>query len=216
MLKVAALAARHKKWLLCVGIALAAMALTFWPQGLSTFRYDRLALAQGEWWRLVSAHVVHVNSRHVLLNVAGLWLISELLWDELSLRHGLGLLATSALGINALLWWGHPELGWYAGLSGALHGLWAGCALTLCREAFDKTIMPTPPKKDRSMSAWIGVAGFLLLLLKLFAETLIDSPASMSQAIGAPVIIIAHLYGALMGIVYVVIWQGWRRWHRKA
>ena len=34
-------------------------------------QYDRAALAAGEWWRLVTAHLVHLGWDHLALNVAG-------------------------------------------------------------------------------------------------------------------------------------------------
>ncbi|OGT00537.1 MAG: hypothetical protein A3F73_06965 [Gallionellales bacterium RIFCSPLOWO2_12_FULL_59_22] len=46
---------------------------------------------------------------------------------EMPLRHGIGLLGFSGAAVSACLWWLQPELAWYAGLSGALHGLWIGC-----------------------------------------------------------------------------------------
>ena len=35
-------------------------------------QYDRAALATGEWWRLVTGHLVHLGWDHLALNVAGL------------------------------------------------------------------------------------------------------------------------------------------------
>ncbi|HEX8784094.1 MAG TPA: hypothetical protein VF764_12020, partial [Steroidobacteraceae bacterium] len=43
--------------------------------GRALLRYERSALADGEWWRLLSAHVVHLDLRHALLNVVGLALV---------------------------------------------------------------------------------------------------------------------------------------------
>lgn len=221
MLEAPAVAARHGKWLLCFSIAIVALALTFWPQGLLQFRYERLALAQGEVWRLASAHLAHVSGRHLLLNVAGLLLLCELLWDRLPLRHGIGLLMVSAAGIDALLWWFHPELDWYAGLSGVLHGLWAGCALALCWQVSCRAGDDIPPTSSKSRQiplapAWIGGAGVVLLIVKLAAETLDGHALGLAHTIGAPVIGIAHLYGALLGAIYIIAWRGWQIWHRNA
>src|SRR5438270_2120421 len=49
----------------CVLLLLA--SLTGEP-GRLLLRYDRAALAAGQWWRLVTAHVVHLDVRHALLN----------------------------------------------------------------------------------------------------------------------------------------------------
>ena len=43
--------------------------------GRALLRYELSALADGEWWRLLSAHLVHLDLRHALLNVVGLVLV---------------------------------------------------------------------------------------------------------------------------------------------
>ena len=126
----------HDKWRFCLAVALVALLAACWPDGLMRLRYDRFGLMDGEMWRVVTAHLVHLNRLHVFLNLLGLLLICELQWGALPLRHGIGLLGFSGMAISASLWWLHPELVWYAGLSGALHGLWAGCVLFGLRPAF--------------------------------------------------------------------------------
>ncbi len=191
---------RWGKWLLCAGIAVCALILTYWPQGLARFRYDRSALMSGEIWRVASAHLVHLNTAHLFLNVLGLFLICELLWDDLPLKHGLGLLLFSAIGVSGLLWLLRPELVWYAGLSGVLHGLWAGCALAAWR------MRSGIPNKWLTMPRIVGSVGFVLLLAKLMVEWRYGASMRAAQAIGAPVIAPAHLYGALSGIGYILLW----------
>lgn len=198
--------------------------MTFWPQGMPQFRYERSALLAGEEWRLLTAHLVHMNGMHLLFNLAGLFLLCELLWLDLPIRHGAGLLLISALGVGLLLWWLQPGLAWYAGMSGALHGLWAGCALAACLPA---QTMPAAPRAEPNLSAaatiahavrlqWlrypmsqrIGVSGLLLLMLKLMSESYFGPSARTVQAIGGAVIAIAHIYGALCGMLYIMLWRG--------
>jgi rhomboid family GlyGly-CTERM serine protease len=214
---------RNNKWLLCLGVSIAAFALTYWPQGLLLFRYERALVSSGQLWRLASAHFVHLNTAHLLLNLTGLLLICELLWDRLPLRHGIGLLATSVAGISGLLWWQHPEMAWYAGLSGALHGLWAGCALATCLPPIDRVArsgrraakMPETGAADWPLSRWAGVGGLLLLGAKLILEALHGASPELAKTIGAPVATVAHLYGALIGWIYVLAWRGGRLLLRK-
>jgi rhomboid family GlyGly-CTERM serine protease len=210
--------ARSNKWLLCLGVSIAAFALTFWPQGLLLFRYERVLVSSGQLWRLASAHFVHLNAAHLLLNLAGLLLICELLWNRLPLRHGIGLLATSVAGISGLLWWRYPEMAWYAGLSGALHGLWAGCALATCLPSTNQAEGPdrrsvTKPETGAAywtVSRWAGVGGLLLLGAKLILEAQNGASPELVKAIGAPVATVAHLHGALIGATYVLAWRGGR------
>jgi rhomboid family GlyGly-CTERM serine protease len=215
--------ASNNKWLFCTAVAVAAFILSYWPQGLLLFRYERMAISSGQLWRLVSAHLVHVNTSHLLLNLGGLLLICELLWSRLPIRHGIGLLASGAAGIDGLLWWLHPEMAWYAGLSGVLHGLWAGCALATCLPLTPATADyhqtatadPVADNAQQSISRWIGIGGLLFLLVKLFLEARHGASPDLEKMIGAPVVSIAHLYGALTGCAYVLLWRGGGRLLQK-
>ena len=180
----------HGKWLLCLGVSILALAATCWPDGAVSLRYDRSALMDGEIWRVMTAHLTHLGLPHLLLNLLGLALICELLWGELPLRHGIGLLGFSAAATSAALWWLHPELIWYAGLSGVLHGLWAGCALSGLRLASPRLRLTC-------------LAGVLLLAAKLLMEFYYGPSAGTARLIGGEVVSTAHLYGALAGAVYV-------------
>jgi rhomboid family GlyGly-CTERM serine protease len=182
----------HDKWLFCLVIAMVALIIACWPDGLARLRYDRSALMGGEMWRVVTAHLVHLNMPHLFLNMLGLALICELQWGELPLWHGIGLFGFSGAAISACLWWGHPELVWYAGLSGVLHGLWAGCAfygLKHTSEASPQSRLPY-------------LAGALLLAAKLFMEFHYGPAENTAHLIGSGVVTASHLYGALAGTVY--------------
>jgi rhomboid family GlyGly-CTERM serine protease len=213
---------RRHKWWFCLAVAFCAILLNCCPQSLPNLRYERAALTSGEEWRALTAHMVHLNAAHLLFNLAGLFLLCELLWADMPLRHGFGLLAWSALGVSAMLWWLHPELAWYAGLSGALHGLWAGCALGAMHNV--RTVadagckMPTRIMPERhgpvsgrwSGQACVGAVGFALLLVKMASEVFFGVSPGTAQAIGGPVITVAHFYGASSGVVYLLLWKGMR------
>jgi rhomboid family GlyGly-CTERM serine protease len=186
----------HDKWRFCLVVTLLALAASCWPDGLAHLRYDRSNLINGEIWRMVSAHLVHLNLPHLLLNLLGLVLICELIWGELPLQHGFGLSGFSAVAISAAFWWLHPELVWYAGLSGVLHGLWAGCTL------FGLWRTMTAPLRSRLPY----LAGALLLAGKLLMEFHYGPSESTAHFIGGEVVSAAHLYGALAGAVYVLVW----------
>ena len=47
----------------------------------------------------------------------------------------------------------------------------------------------------------------MLLVLKLLMEALYGSPSHTARMIEGPVIHIAHRYGALTGIAYVLVWR---------
>ena len=164
-------------------VALIAIGLQLGGQGaFALFRYQREAILAGELWRLLSAHFIHAGWPHLWLNLAGLTLIG-LLFPFLSApRFGVSLLLASALAIDLGLWLLNPEIHWYVGLSGVLHGLFAGGALLHLRHR-----------------GWRG-GGYLLLLAVKLAWEQTGGPLPGSAAVaGARVITEAHLYGAAGG-----------------
>lgn len=200
------------KWLFCLGVSFCAIILTVWPNALTDLRYDRTALESGQWWRAVTGHMVHLNAPHLLFNLFGLLLVCELLWRDFPWRHACALLFFSAMGISGLLWFFHPELAWYAGLSGMLHSLWAGCALAgwWSMQAFGRgAAAAAGVVRMRSVfPRYLFIGALILLASKLALEAIHGPSLHAERTIGGPVIFIAHVYGALTGIIYVSIWRG--------
>lgn len=192
-------------WLCCATLLILSAVLTWWPQGLETWRYDRVAIAAGETWRLATGHLVHVGATHFALNLLGLVLMKELLWDGLQARHGFALMTTSAIVIDLALWYRYPGVDWYAGLSGVLHGLWAGCALIglLTAGARCRRIGLIAPGK---MFPWlINGAALLLLCAKIWVEHRTGPIGGADARIGASVVFAAHWYGAIAGVGYALL-----------
>ena len=159
-------------------------------------RYQRLPLEQGEIWRLLSAHIVHLGASHLLMNLAALAALAWLLAPLLGPLSWLGVLLSSALAIDAGLYWLSPEVDWYVGLSGVLHGAWAGAC-----------VLAWP---ERRREAYLLS---LLLALKLGYEAIIG-PTEITAAIAAgPVVAVAHAYGAAGGVVWGLLLLAirWRR-----
>jgi len=95
--------------------------------------FDRAAIAQGEWWRLLTGHWVHSDAQHALWDIAALLLFGMLLEAHLRWLLAAALLFASA-GVDAWLWWGQPELQLYCGLSGIFNGLLAAGLVLLWRD----------------------------------------------------------------------------------
>ena len=153
------------------------------PHLTEALRYQRAAIGQGEWWRLVTAHWVHLGALHLVFDSAGLLLLWALYARALGPRHWLLVLLCATAAIDAGLWWGEPQLQWYVGLSGLLHGAWAAGALAVAL------------RRDRL--GWLMLA---ILALKLSLE----QRAGASLLLGAmPVVTAAHAYGALGGLTAV-------------
>lgn len=205
------------KWRVCIALMVLALIASYWPHALENLRLDRDLAFDGQVWRLLSGHLVHLNTPHLMLNLLALLLLCELVWRDLDWRHGVGLLLFAAFGVSgALLAW-HPDVAWYAGLSGILHGLWAGCAV--------HGSLAASPVPEQTMQPWqarwplprrICAVALALLCLKLLMEFSFGPSQRTEQAIGGPVIAVAHAYGALSGAIYLPIWRAGAKFKRAA
>jgi len=165
--------------------AIASLQGLLWLAGpgvTGALRFDRSALAAGEWWRALTGNLVHASGRHLLLNLAGLALVALLFPGEYSRGRWSLIALASALVIAVGLYWFSPEVAWYVGMSGVLHGLLAAGAIAWWRGRF------------RGMAALL--AG--ILVVKLVAE---QSFGPMGWSGDLKVIVDAHLYGAAGGAI---------------
>jgi rhomboid family GlyGly-CTERM serine protease len=138
-------------------------------------RYDRVAIAGGGWWRLLTAHTVHLDLHHLILNELGLVLMWSLFADDYDAVEWCVIVLSGALAISSGLWWLSPRVAWYVGASGVLHSVMAaGTAKHLV---------------DRVWDRWILLAG---LCGKLAYEQLGGPEPAL-------VVVDAHLYGAICG-----------------
>jgi rhomboid family GlyGly-CTERM serine protease len=143
--------------------------------------YDRAAIAQGQWWRLVSAHFVHLDAEHAALNTLGLVLMWALFARDYSPLRWAAIYLTAALAISAGLWWLDPQIAWYVGASGALHGVMTAGTLAHLRR--------------HDLDGWILA---VFIVAKLCYE---QYAGSMPFAGTANTVVDAHLYGAVGGLV---------------
>src|SRR5688572_6128430 len=67
--------------LLALACILFTGVLLLTPETAQQLRYDRLALAQGEWWRLISGQWVHLNTAHWIANSLALLVLPGLFAD---------------------------------------------------------------------------------------------------------------------------------------
>lgn len=151
-------------------------------EGIALFQYQRSAILEGEYWRAISGHLVHGTWQHWLLNAAGLSLLWAIFPRHLCNRSAallsLGIALLTSIALLVL----DPAVNWYLGMSALLHGL---LAAWLVVDLLDGKRM----------------AGLLLLLISLklaYEQWLGPLPGSM-ESTGLPVLVNAHLYGALSG-----------------
>lgn len=183
-------------WLVPGIVVLVALALMLsGASARESLRFDRAGIAAGDVWRLLTGHFVHLGVSHTLLNLAGLVLVWILVGRAYSWRQWLWVMAGSMAAIDLGLWLGSPQLAWYVGLSGLLHGmLAAGIVAGLAHRNSEALILA------------VVVAG--KLAWEQFAGPLPGSEATS----GGAVIVDAHLYGVIGGaLVAAVVIRVWRK-----
>ena len=148
--------------------------------GRALLRYDRAPLAAGQLWRLVSAHLVHLDAHHALLNCLGLVLVWALFARDYRPRQWLLITLVSMAAIDAGLWLWDSTVRWYVGSSGVLHGFMAAGTLARLRRG--------------ETEGWV-LAAFLVGKLA-WEQGVGPLPLSGSD----PVVVDAHLYGVAGGL----------------
>ncbi len=144
-------------------------------------RYERDGILSGEVYRMISGHLVHLGRRHALLNVAAAALVWGAYREAMPLRHWL--LCVPAIGCFASALLLLSDVQWYVGLSGVLHGVVLLAAL--------RTWKKTP------LAGGIVVGA---LALKIGLEMRFGATAATEALVGGPVVVEAHLCGALAGL----------------
>lgn len=188
---------RSPAWCLVLAITALSLFASILPSGLDRLAWHREAMAQGDWFRLLTGHFVHLNVHHLVMNLLGLVIVTDLLLDRWRWIALICLLLGSALGSSVLLWWFAPAVHWYAGLSGVLHGLWAGAALY--------GLYGVHQRNHPSERRWCVLA-LLALVLKL---GWLNHPTS-----SMPVVSSAHVFGAISGLFVSSLYGLWRRFSK--
>lgn len=155
---------------------------------LMALRYDRAAIIAGEWWRVLSGHMLHGGFAHWASNMAGFALILFIYAKQVTGQSLVLAILELSLMISAGLFIWNPGIDWYVGFSGVLHGLFAMFAMQAMFNG----------------SHGHGLAA-ALLVVKIAYEQLQVSIMGTQALIGLPVITDAHLYGALSGLVLVLV-----------
>ena len=143
-------------------------------------RWQRDAIDTGEYWRLVSGHLVHLGFGHLWPNLVALAIIGLLFEDVFRnadwARLGAAAVAAIDLGLYVL----DPDVSWYVGLSGVLHGYVAAGALALILRG------------ER-----LGVVLAAGVAAKLIFEQVVGPVPFTAASVGGPVVVAAHLYGVV-------------------
>ena len=165
-------------------VAICALIATLGEDANTAIRYDRNAILDGAWWKTLSGNLAHLSWNHLWMNLAGLLVIWLIYDHQLSLAKWLinFIFCSLAVGLGLLAF--NPELHWYVGLSGTLHGL-----------LMTGIIINVLNKQRLDLILLIAVIG------KLAWEQFAGPLPGSAETAGGPVIVDAHLYGAVAGVI---------------
>ncbi len=160
----------------------------------AALRYERSLIADGEVWRLITGHFVHLGWSHMLMNAASLavmlWVFADNTARDGALRLWWSPTVIIALAVSLLFLLLVPKLHWYVGFSGVLHGL---IVIALWR---GKPFWP-------SINWWLLVVA---VSAKLLYEAVFGAMPGSADLAGGPVATAAHLAGAVAGVAYCASW----------
>ena len=165
----------------------------------NVLRFGRTEILENsQWWRILTANLVHLGYPHLFLNIAGLLLITVLLAHALTARQWAitGFCSMLGVGVGLLLF--DPQLSYYVGLSGALYGLLLGGAIAEFRN-------------HKLMACLIGA----YTIGKIVWEQIYGAVDSSEAITGGTVIVNAHLYGMVAGGITVLVLRGWEFFRRS-
>ncbi len=154
-------------------------------------------LNRGEWWRLATAHFVHLSWPHALLNAAGV-AVCCMLVPNIFDRRLVWRLAWLAPGTGLCLLFFSPGMLPYVGLSGVLYGLFA------------QGLLPLALRRD--LQAMLALA---CLVAWLAWQSLVGPLASEEALIGGRIAHAAHLYGVALAVVACAATAMGRRWRAR-
>jgi rhomboid family GlyGly-CTERM serine protease len=166
------------------------------PRLINALAYLRPLLASQP-WRLLTAHSMHLNAHHALMNAAGLVMLGWYFRTDMSLRSWLGLMVTASLAISLGLWLWQPQFVGYVGLSAVLHALLYAGLIRAWRE----------------MPLLHSIALALMVGRLVWEYSPGYDPDYLMAWIHGPVAPSAHFYGAITGSLWALggLWLERRR-----
>lgn len=185
-----------------VAFVLWTIAAQVWSEHMGALQFDRARYAAGAPWLLLTAQWVHLGVAHAALNGAMLVLMVLALqgWVPVRLQGAALLGGYAGVAITIAL---DSQCLYYAGASGALHGLWAGSAVYLLAKHRMARL---------GTGGWLGAAMLLAMLFKLGWQAWAGEYISLLGAVqglhplgSMETYFPAHVGGALGGIVVVLL-----------
>lgn len=169
---------------LAVFVSLAACLQIF----KDNFIYWQASLLE-EFWRLWTAHWVHVGWTHFFLNILA-FICLPFIFPRVPIWQFVALLLLLPPLISLSFYFFLPNIEAYAGLSGVLHGAYVAVAC-----------MHLLYRRERAFAVLV----IFLIFAKLIWENTMGNMGT-AQLIGSPVLVEAHLLGVIWGVVLALVY----------
>ena len=179
--------------LIAVCISISACLQVFADQ----FIYWRPSLLT-EFWRLWTAHWVHVGWMHFFLNMLAFSFL-PFIFPHARNWHLCALLLVLPPFISLAFYFYLPYIEAYAGLSGVLHGLYTAVSLVYLQYPQERKF---------------AILVLVLITMKIVWENTFGQTGT-AQLIGSPVLTEAHLIGAIGGLFCGLGYSLLRKRHRE-
>jgi len=167
------------------------------PEWHRALWYDRAAITDGQYWRILTGNLVHLGWMHLALNVSALLIGTWVFYPARTpIAWAVAQIVCSIVSSTGLYLFS-PGVSWCVGMSGALHGLLMIGAIDWIRQG------------DR-----MGWALLAIWTAKLAWEQWQGALPFSTQTLDSAIVTDAHLWGAIGGLLYVFIEQVYRRWTR--
>ncbi len=155
--------------------------------------YDRAGIDSGEWWRLVTGHLVHGDIGHLAANVLALVVLGGVLesLQRLGIKTLLLLVSFGIVVIDAALWLALPGLERYCGFSGVLNTLFIAAVYGQWRDSGD----------------WLYPALAIAGLGKIAIESV--STGAVLPLSSLPSVTEAHFAGYVAGLMLCCLTATW-------
>ncbi len=162
----------------------------FIQQFIVDLAYHRALIENQEYWRLLTGGLVHANTAHLLLNIAGLFCLLMLYEHQITTQVWCGISLLLVFCVNIAIYVLLPSTEFYLGFSGALHGLYTWYSIV----------------EWARKRSWFPVCVILLLMIKLGIDALSGNNLS-SEIIGMRVHWQSHWIGSLAGVVLALAYK---------
>lgn len=174
-------------------------SVAFAPEAGAALEFRRAAIA-GEPWRVVTAHWVHINWPHALINAAAWVIVARLFARELPPARQLIVLLAGGVAVGVGLEFVYPPVDWYRGFSGVLHALYFTGATLWLRQCVASLASGARP------SLWLPIALVAGGWIKVWLEQPAGATLPYAEWLGAATVPQAHLIGAACGTLIALVY----------